>query len=239
MLSLLPAARWTNLVESNSIELHCQECVSRPRARQRRDDAARRAPARPVNASLPPPCSCFSTAATSPRRSKPLPRQAGVAPATVYQAFGTKQAILAAALDTTIAGDNEPVAVLDRDWVIHARRQRNPKQQLRLIVAGACEIAARTAPIKEVMRDAGATEPAVRDLVREDHERRRRTQEALVRLLAEHRPLRPGMDVDHAVDTFFALVNSYTYELLVGYCGWTPAQWQDWLVDLLERELFG
>jgi len=168
-----------------------------------------------------------------------LAQEASVAPATVYQAFGTKQAILAAALDATIAGDNEPVAVLDRDWVSHARRQRNPKKKLRLIVAGACEIAARTAPIKEVMRDAGATEPAVRDLVREDHQRRRRTQEALVRLLVEHRPLRPGMEVHHAVDTFFALVNSYTYELVVGYCGWTPAQWQDWLADLLERELFG
>lgn len=168
-----------------------------------------------------------------------IAQEASVAPATVYQAFGTKQAILAAALDATIAGDNEPVAVLDRHWVSHARRQRNPKEQLRLVVAGACEIAARTAPIKEVMRDAAATEPAVRDLVREDHERRRRTQEALVRLLAEHRPLRPGLAVHRAVDTFFAVVNSYTYELLVDYCGWTPAQWQDWLVDLLERELFG
>jgi hypothetical protein len=65
------------------------------------------------------------------------------------------------------------------------------------------------------------------------------TQESLVRLLAEHRPLRPGIDVHGAVDTFFAVVNSYTYELLVRYCSWTPAQWQDWLVDLLERELFG
>jgi AcrR family transcriptional regulator len=164
---------------------------------------------------------------------------AGVAPATVYQAFGTKQAILAAALDTSIAGDSAPVAVLERDWVTRARRQRDPKKQLRLIVAGACEIAARTAPLKEVMRDAGATEPAVRDLVREDHERRRRTQAALVGLLAKQRPLRPGIDMDRAVDTFFALVNSYTYEQLVGYRGWTPAEWQDWLVDLLERELFG
>jgi AcrR family transcriptional regulator len=168
-----------------------------------------------------------------------IAQQASVAPATVYQAFGTKLAILAAALDATIAGDNEPVAVLDRDWVSHARRQRDPTQQLRLVVAGACEIAARTAPIKEVVRDAAATEPAVRDLVREDHARRRRTQEALVRLLTEHRPLRPDVDVHRAVDTFFAVVNSYTYELLVGYCGWTPAQWQDWLIDLLERELFG
>jgi AcrR family transcriptional regulator len=32
-------------------------------------------------------------------------RKAAVAPATVYQAFGTKQAILARILDQTIAGD--------------------------------------------------------------------------------------------------------------------------------------
>lgn len=168
-----------------------------------------------------------------------IAKQAGVAPATVYQAFGTKQAILAAALDITVAGDDQPLTVLDRDWVSQARRQRNPKKQLRLVVAGACQIAARTAPLKEVMRDAAATEPGVRDLVRLDHERRRLTQEALVRLLAEHRPLRDGMEVHRAVDTFFAVVNSYTYELLVGYCGWSELQWQDWLIDLLERELFG
>jgi AcrR family transcriptional regulator len=168
-----------------------------------------------------------------------IAQQASVAPATVYQAFGTKPAMLAAALDSTIAGDAELVAVLERDWVSAARRQPTPRKQLRLVVAGACEIAARTAPLKEIMRDAAATEPAVRDLVREDHERRRLTQEGLVHLLAEHRPLRSGMDLRRAVDTFFAVVNSYTYELLVGYCGWTPAQWQDWLIDLLERELFG
>jgi AcrR family transcriptional regulator len=165
--------------------------------------------------------------------------EACVAPATVYQAFGTKQAILAAALDATIAGDDEPVAVLDRDWVGHARRQRNPKRQLRLVVAGACEIAARTAPLKEVLRDAAATEPAVRPLVGEDHERRRLTQEGLVQLLVERRPLRAGLDLRRAVDTFFAVVNSSTYQLLFGHCGWTPVQRQDWLVELLERELFG
>jgi AcrR family transcriptional regulator len=168
-----------------------------------------------------------------------IANQASVAPATVYQAFGTKQAILAAALDATIAGDHQPLAVLDREWVSEARRQPDPTERLRLVVSGACEIAARTASLKEVMRDAAATEPAVRDLVRQDHEHRRATQQALVQLLAEGRPLRAGLDLRHAVDTFFAVVNSYTYALLVGYCGWSELRWQDWLVDLIDRELFG
>ena len=168
-----------------------------------------------------------------------IAEEAGVAPATIYQAFGTKQAILAAALDMMVAGDDAPLAVLDRDWVADARRERDAARQLRLIVEGACQIAARTAPLKDVMRDAAATEVAARQLIRLDHDRRHRTQEGLVDLLIERRPLRTGIDRRGAVDTFFALVNSATYELLVTQRGWTIADWQDWVVDLVERELFG
>jgi len=41
------------------------------------------------------------------------------------------------------------------------------------------------------------------------------------------------------VDTFFALVNSAMYELLVTQRGWTLSEWQVWIADVLERELFG
>jgi AcrR family transcriptional regulator len=163
---------------------------------------------------------------------------AGVAPATIYQAFGTKHALLAAALDVTVAGDDAPRAVLDRDWVSDARREDNPGRRLRLIVQSTSTIAARTAPLKEILRDAAASEEAARELIREDHERRHRTQEGLVDLLIENRQLRAGIDRRRAVDTFFALVNSATYELLVTQRGWTLPEWQAWIADLVERELF-
>ena len=168
-----------------------------------------------------------------------IARAARVAPATIYQAFGTKHAVLAAALDVTIAGDDTPLAVLDQDWVHDARRDKNQGRQLRLIVEGASLIAARTAPLKEILRDAAATDAAARELTREDHNRRHRTQAGLVDVLIENRPLRAGIDRRRAVDTFFALVNSATYELLVTQRGWTLAQWQAWIADIIERELFG
>lgn len=163
---------------------------------------------------------------------------ADVAPATIYQAFGTKQAILAAALDLTIGGDDAPLAVLDRAWVADARQEQDPRHRLRLIVQGAAHVAARTAPLKDVIRDAAATDVTARHLIHQDHERRHSTQGGLVDLLIEHRPLRPGIDRRRAVDTFFALVNSSTYDLLVIQQGWAITQWQDWLVELIERELF-
>ena len=42
--------------------------------------------------------------------------RAGVAVPTVELLFGTKPRLLKAAIDVLIAGDDEPVAVLDRDW---------------------------------------------------------------------------------------------------------------------------
>ena len=168
-----------------------------------------------------------------------IAQEAGVAPATIYQAFGTKHAILAAALDITVAGDDSPLPVLDRDWVAAARREADPRRQLRLIIEGACRIAARTAPLKEVLRDAAATEQAARELIGQDHARRHRTQETLVDVVIDRRALRPGIDRQRAVDTFYALVNSATYELLVTRQGWTTTDWQDWIADLIERELFG
>lgn len=166
-------------------------------------------------------------------------RSAGVAPATVYQAFGTKQAILARVLDVVIAGDAAPVGLLERDWVERARAEADGRRRLTIVVEGAAKVAARTAAIKEVMRDAAANDAAAAELIRQDTARRHATQKALVDLVLDAQPARPGIDRAHAVATFFALVNSDTYRLLVGDLGWSTGKWTRWLVLMLERELLG
>ncbi len=164
--------------------------------------------------------------------------EAGVAPATVYQAFGTKHAVLARALDATIAGDSQPVPLLDREWVAAARRHRDARRRLAAVVRGASRIAAQTAPLKEVMQEAATTDSTVRDLIRDDHERRRETQRALVQIAIGNDALRPGMTLDRAADAFFLLVNSGTYRLTTDVLGWSDDEWQQWIVDVLTREFF-
>jgi AcrR family transcriptional regulator len=164
--------------------------------------------------------------------------EAGVAAATVYQAFGTKHAILARVLDVAVAGGADPVSLLDQAWVNRARREPDGVRRLTIVVRSAALVAARTSTIKEVIRDAAATEPEVRSLIRQDHERRYRTQQALVDLVLDARPLRPGLDRDQAVTTFFAVVNSDSYRLLVGHLGWSVPRWQRWLIATLQRQFF-
>lgn len=163
--------------------------------------------------------------------------EAGVAPATVYQAFGTKHAVLARALDATIVGDLAPVPLLDRDWVQATRRHRNAKRRLAAVIESAARVAANTAALKEVMRDAAATDPSVRDLIREDHDRRRQTQRALTEIAADG-DLRPGMTLDRAANTFFLLVSSSNYQIATEILGWSDHEWQEWLVRILTREFF-
>jgi AcrR family transcriptional regulator len=165
--------------------------------------------------------------------------EAGVAPATVYQAFGTKQGVLARALDTSIAGGATGRPLLEQDWVASARRRRSARGRLEVVVRHAAQVAARTAPLKQVMRDAAATDPRVRELIREDHERRRTTQRALVEVAVGDDRLRPGMTTDRAAATFFLLVSSGGYELARDMLGWTEDEWRTWLLGVLTQELFG
>ena len=51
--------------------------------------------------------------------------------------------------------------------------------------------------------------------------------------------LRAGCDRDRAAATFFALVNSHSYQLLATHLGWSQADWRQWLTTVLDRELFG
>lgn len=169
-----------------------------------------------------------------------IAREAGVAAATIYQAFGTKHAILARALDVSIAGDDAPLALLEQAWVDGVTGEGDPARRLEAVVRHAAGVAIRTAPIKEVMRDAAATEPAVRELIRQDHQRRRRSQRALVDLVAgEGRGARTLLDPDGAAATFFALVNSHSYLLAHEELGWDAEEWTGWLLGVLHRELLG
>ena len=168
-----------------------------------------------------------------------IARDAGVAPATIYQAFGSKNAVLARALDTTIAGDHASASLLDRDWVRQAREAPTGRARLAAVLDSTAAIAVRTAALKEVMRDAAATDPGLRELIDNDERQRRVTQRSLVEDVIGADTLRPGMTVDRATDTFYLLVNSRSYTLAHTSLGWPESTWKAWLLESLSLALLG
>jgi AcrR family transcriptional regulator len=178
----------------------------------------------------------FTTAGYAATSVEAIAKAAGVGVQTVYYTFGTKRAILTAALDRAIAGDDEAVATLDRPWAAAALSATDPADQLRLQVAGAGAIYCRAAALLDVVRSAAATEPDLAEVWRTNVDQRRTVQRAFTQALASKTSLR-GLTVNQAADIALATLSPETYNLLVNNCGWTPARWHTWAVSALIRQL--
>src|SRR5438045_9693233 len=63
----------------------------------------------------------FTTTGYPATTIRSIAASAGVSVASIELSFGTKAALLKAAIDVAIAGDHEPVAILNRSWTGRAR----------------------------------------------------------------------------------------------------------------------
>lgn len=163
---------------------------------------------------------------------------AEVAVQTVYYVFGTKHSILAAVLDASIAGDHEPVPVIERPWVDRLRDETDVTAAVDDLVAELVTIIARAAPVYEVLCRA-ATDPDVGELFARTRRRRRTDQRNLVEALWRNGHLRADLDLNTAADIFYALVNEEIYLLLVADCGWDLERFRHWTTDVVRDQLVG
>src|SRR4051794_13165950 len=162
--------------------------------------------------------------------------RAGVAVQTVYYIFGTKPNLLAAVVDMSIAGDVEPVPVLERAWVEEIRQQQNVASAIELLVDDSLAILARMSPVYEVVRRAAA-DPEVSDLLESTRRRRRVDQRALSDVLASSGHLRADLDADTAADVMYGLMNEEVFQLFVGDCAWDIERFRAWLTSLMFQQL--
>ena len=139
-----------------------------------------------------------------------IAQQAGVAPETIYAAFGNKRAILERLIDVSVGGDDGPVPLLERPGPQTVLHERDPRQQLQLFAADIATILARVAPLFEVMRAAAKTEPEIDDLLQGILRQRLDTMAKFV----GHVALREGLDQAAAAETVWALSSPELFRLL-------------------------
>ena len=163
---------------------------------------------------------------------------AGVAVQTVYYAFGNKHTLLAAVLDASIAGDLEPVPMLERPWVSALRRERDAPTAVGTVVRETVRIVARATPVYEVIRRASA-DPDVGALLERNRQARRVGQRGLLRILADGGHIAPDIDFDTAADVYYALLNEEVFQLLVNVCGWHEERVVRWATALMVEQLTG
>jgi AcrR family transcriptional regulator len=162
--------------------------------------------------------------------------RAGVAVQTVYYVFGTKQHVLAAVLEATIAGDADPVPVVQRSWVDELRSAPDAVAAVEALIDGAVAIVSRTAGIFQVVQNA-STDPEIGALLADTKRRRRADQRLLIEVLAEAGHLHPALDVDAAADVFYAVINEEVFLLLTGDCGWDSERFGRWATACMLQQL--
>ena len=161
--------------------------------------------------------------------------RAGVSAQTVYNQFGSKCELLAAVLDEAIVGDAVPVAVIGRPWFVVIETESTADAIARFTAAGT-GILARVAPLFDVVRSASGL-PEVRRLLDDNRRRRRADQRHLVGALAATGRLRPDLDLDHASDVVYGLMNEDVYLLLTADCRWSRKRFATWLAETLLDQL--
>jgi AcrR family transcriptional regulator len=157
--------------------------------------------------------------------------------ATVYRLFSSKQGILKALLDQSVAGDDEPVAVADRPHVQSMLRAPQPEDLLARLAAVSVDINQRTAPIYRILVSAASSDAEVAALLGELTRQRQEGQGRVATALAKAKALRPGFRAQDAADIVHALASPELYHLLVVDRSWTPDRYQRWLAESLAHQL--
>ena len=156
---------------------------------------------------------------------------------TVYRLFSSKLGILKALLDTSIAGDDEPVAVADRPDVAARFAEDDPRRMLAGIAAVTSAINQRTNVVYRVLVGAAGTDPAAAQLLGSIQQQRDEGQRRIARTLARRGALRDGVRERDAADLIHALMAPDVYRLLVVDRGWSPERYEEWLAATLAQQL--
>ena len=156
---------------------------------------------------------------------------AGVSLPTVELAFGTKPALLEEVIDVAIAGDDEPIAVLDRPWAAGAAATADVGTFLGAVAEVLTAAQRRSARLVIVADEAASADPGLRSLAAQRLDQRSRTAEWIADGMIARSPLRPGMDRGAAVDTVWLLMEPVLFCRLTDDRGWSDERYRDWFVD--------
>ncbi|GAA5126814.1 TetR family transcriptional regulator [Pseudonocardia adelaidensis] len=155
---------------------------------------------------------------------------AGVAVQTLYLSFGSKAAVLEAAL--AVEPDDQP-----NGWLADVRAEPSGPAALRRYVEHTAAQVERRYPLDAVLR-AAAADPEPAELLA----RTRRAALAAHAQAADELAEKPGfttvISVQRATEITAALLSHETYGLLVVTQGWPLQDWTDWAAHHLAVDLF-
>lgn len=165
--------------------------------------------------------------------------RAGVSVPTVELLFGSKARLLKAAIDTAIAGDDEPVPVLGRSWVETAVDAATAHEFLGVVAGVLGPAQQRSAGLVLALFEAASTDIELAELAEQMTAQRAVTAEWIVDQLTRKAPLGADRTRQEALDTVWILMDPAVFDRLTRRRHWTVDHYQRWFADSIGRLLIG
>jgi len=165
-----------------------------------------------------------------------IAERARVTAKSVYT-LADKAQLLLLAVDRAIAGDDEPVVLLDRPAMRAALAGADGPQVIGAVAGLGARMLLRLYPVYRVFEQAAAADPVLAAHWREYQQRRRADVVRVVDAVRAVTPLRPGLSAERAADILWATLTWHPVALLVEERGWTEDDLAAWLRDVLTAVL--
>ena len=161
----------------------------------------------------------FSLSGYAGTTMRHVAESAAVSVPLVEQLFGTKASLLKACIDVAIAGDDEPVPMLERDWTRRAQAAADVTGLLNVVVSVLGPAQAPSAALVLAVFEGGRSDPELAELANRMTEQRAATTKWLVEQLKRIQPLREGVRQRDAIDTVWVLLDPAVYERFTQHRG--------------------
>ena len=156
--------------------------------------------------------------------------RAGVSAETVYKGFGGKAGLLKAAYDVAMAGDDEPIPIVDRPEVRAVRAATTPAAAAAAYANLARTLVGRAGPLTRVVLAGRGASAEVEEFVQTTDAERLVGATGVVTHWSAEGWLRAELSSERARDVVWMLTAPAVYLMSIDR-GWTMREYRDWLAD--------
>lgn len=171
----------------------------------------------------------FETRGWAATTIRSVAEHAGVSQKTVEAVFGTKAALLQAAVDLAIRGDADPVTMPGRAVVAQIERASSAAAMLELHARHLRVINERSARIAWVVEQGAADDPVAEALWDEMNRNRRYAVGWATRMLLKKPGRRAGLRRGDVEAAFWVALDWGTYRTLTQHAGLSASEYEAWL----------
>ena len=166
-----------------------------------------------------------------------IAKAAGVSVQMVYKAFANKATLLKAVFDVSVAGDDDPTPMAERDVIGAIRAEPDAARKIMLYMRHLARSAHRYAPLQLLARDAARADHTAAEVWAQMRQETLTAMTYFADDLIATRQVRDGLSADEVRDILWTYHSPELYELLVIERGWAADRYARFLGDATVRVL--